>query len=47
MAVAMAELTCQNQELTSEINLRRQQHEGYVERQAQNQEDRGNVGAQN
>ena len=39
---AMAELTRQNQELTKEINLRRQRHEGYAERQAQSQEDRGN-----
>ena len=38
----MAKLTHQNQELTREINLRRQRHEGYVEGQAQSQEDRGN-----
>ena len=31
MAAAMAELTRQNQELTGEIGLRRQRHEGYVE----------------
>ena len=37
----MAELTHQNQELTREINLRRQRHEGYVEGQARSQEDRG------
>ena len=37
----MAELTRQNLELTREINLRRQCHEGYVEGQAQSQEDRG------
>ena len=43
MAAAMAELTRQNQELTREINLRRQHHEGYTEGQAQSQEDRGNV----
>ena len=42
MATAMAKLTRQNQELTREINLRRQHHEGYVEGQAQSQEDRGN-----
>ena len=41
MATAMVELTRQNQELTREINLRRQRHEGYVEGQAQSQEDRG------
>ena len=38
---SMAELTRQNLELTREINLRRQCHEGYVEGQAQSQEDRG------
>ena len=43
MAAAMVELTRQNQELTREINLRRQRHEGYIEGQAQSQEDRGNV----
>ena len=37
----MAELTDQNQELIGEINLRRQHHKGYVEGQAQSQEDRG------
>ena len=41
MAAAMAELTDQNQELIGEINLRRQHHKGYVEGQAQSQEDRG------
>jgi len=41
MAAAMAELTHQNQELTREINLRRQRHEEYVEREAQSQEGRG------
>ena len=40
MAAAMAELTHQNQELTREINLRRQHHERYVEGQAQSQEVR-------
>ena len=34
MVAAMVELTRQNQELTWEINLRRQRHEGYVEGQA-------------
>ena len=43
MAVAMVELTCLNQELTKEINLRRQWHEGYTEGQVQGQEGRGNV----
>ena len=43
MAAVMAELTRQNQELTREINLRRQRHEEYVEGQAQSQEGRGNV----
>ena len=41
MATAMVELTRQNQELTREINLRRQRHEGYVEGQTQSQENRG------
>ena len=31
MAAAMAELTHQIQELTREINLRRQRHEGHIE----------------
>ena len=31
MVAAMAELTCQNQELIKEINLRRQRHEAYGE----------------
>ena len=35
MAAAMAELTRQNQELTQEINQRRQRHERRVEGQAQ------------
>ena len=43
MAAAMAELTRQNQELTSKINLRRQRHEGYAKGQTQSQEDRGNA----
>ena len=43
MAAAMAELTRQNQELTRELNLRRQRHEGNTEGQAQSQEDRRNV----
>ena len=34
MATATAELTHQNQELTQEINQRRQRHEWCVERQA-------------
>ena len=40
MVAAMAELTRQNQELTSEISLRRQRHERYAEGQAQSQEVR-------
>ena len=43
MAAAMAELTRQNQELTKEINLKKQRYEGYAKGQAQNQEDRGNA----
>ena len=43
MAAAMAELTCQNQELTREINLKKQHYEAYTEGQAQNQEDRRNA----
>ena len=43
MATAMAELTYQNQELTREINLRRQRHEGHTEGQSQSQEGRGNA----
>ena len=34
MAAAMAELTRRNQELTREINLKKQYHEGYAEGQA-------------
>ena len=43
MAAAMAELTHQIQELTREINLRRQQHEGHIEGESQSQEGRGNA----
>ena len=43
MVAAMTELTCQNQELTREINLRRQRHEGYAEGQVQSQENGGNA----
>ena len=43
MAAAMAELTRWNQELTREINLKKQHHEGYAEGQAQSQEDRGDT----
>ena len=43
MVATMAELTRQNQELTTEINSRRQWHEEYAEGQAQSQEGRGNV----
>ena len=43
MAAAMAELTRQTQELTREINSRRQQHEEYAKGQAQSQEGSGNV----
>ena len=39
----MAELTRQNQELTREINLKKQHYEGYVEGQAQSHEDRGDA----
>ena len=35
MAATIAELTRQNQELTREINLRRQRHEAYGEEQGQ------------
>ena len=41
MAVAMVELTRQNQELTREISLRRQHYERYAEGQAQSQENKG------
>ena len=43
MAAAMAELTRQNQELTREINLKKQHYEGYAEGQAQSQEDGGDA----
>ena len=39
MAVAMVELTRQNQELTREIHLRKQRHETYREEQDQSQGD--------
>lgn len=47
MAAAMAELTRQNQELTREINLKKQHYEGYAEGQAQSQEDRGDAKPEN
>ena len=40
MVAAMSELTRQNQELTREINLRREHHERYAKGQAQSQEVR-------
>ena len=43
MAAAMVELTRWNQELTREINSKKQHHEGYTEGQAQSQEDRENA----
>ena len=43
MAAAMAELTRQNQELTREINLKKQHYEGYAEGQAQSQENGGDA----
>ena len=43
MVVAMAELTRQNQELTKELNSRRQYHEGNIEGHTQSQEDRRNA----
>ena len=43
MAAAMAEFTWQNQELTRKIISKKQHHEGYVEGQAQSQEDRGDA----
>ena len=43
MAIAMVELTRQNQELTRGINLKKQCYKAYTEGQAQNQEDRGNI----
>ena len=47
MATAMVELTQQNQELTREINLKKQHYEGYAEGQAQSQEDMGDVEPEN
>ena len=41
--VTMAELTCQNQELTRELNSRRQHREGNTEGHTQSQEDRRNA----
>ena len=43
MAAAIAELARQNQELTRELNSRRQHREGNTEGHIQNQEDRRNV----
>ena len=43
MAAVMAKLTRRNQELTREINSKKQHHEGYAEGQVQSQEDRGDV----
>ena len=43
MVAAMAELTRQNQELTRELNSRRQHREGNAEGHTQSQEDRRNV----
>ena len=40
---SMAELTNQNQELTRELNSRRQRHEGNTKGQTQSQEDKRNV----
>ena len=47
MTTAMAELTRQNQELTREINLKKQHYEGYAEGQAQSQKDRGDAELEN
>ena len=47
MVAAMAELTRQNQELTREINLKKQHYEGYTEGQAQSQEDRRDAEPEN
>ena len=41
--VTMAELTCQNQELTRELNSRRQHREGNTEGHTQSQEDTRNA----
>ena len=43
MAAAMAELTCQNQELTRELNSRRQHRDGNIEGHTQSQEDTRNA----
>ena len=43
MAAAMAELTRHNQELTKELNLKRQHREGNTEGHTQSQEDRRNA----
>ena len=43
MAATMAKLTQRNQELTRDINSKKQHHEGYAEGQAQSQEDRGDA----
>ena len=43
MAASMAKLTRQNQELTRELNSRRQHREGNTEGHTQSQEDRRNV----
>ena len=43
MAAAMAELTHQNQELTKELNSRRQHREGNTKGRTQSQEDKRNV----
>ena len=43
MVAAMAKLTRQNQELTRELNSRRQHHEGNTEGHTQSQEDRRNA----
>ena len=43
MAITMAELTRQNQELTRELNLRRQHYEGNTKGHIRSQEDRRNV----
>ena len=43
MAAAMAELTRQNQELTRELNSRRQHHDGNTEGHTQSQEDTRNA----
>ena len=43
IAAAMVKLTRQNQELTRELNLRRQHREGNIEGHTQSQKDRRNV----